>query len=253
MEPLVGNGSRVDKLVIENPNWLSCRIPICLGTISEKLSGGPSMTPLHATTHTVFTIGHSNLELEEFFCMLSKHGVQAVCDVRSRPASFRFPQFNREALEVNLRDAGFRYEFLGESLGGRPADPRVYQANGLVDYFLRRKARDFVAEVNRVVELSRGQEVTLMCAEEDPLHCHRFLMICPELLERGVTPAHIRRGGVLESQREAEDRLLALNELTAFTSDSLFAAERSSALEDALRRQAQEHAFRMNPEQTEDF
>lgn len=211
------------------------------------------MTPLQGTTHTVFTIGHSNLELEEFLSILSRNGVQTVCDVRSRPASFRFPQFNREGLEVNLRDAGFRYEFLGESLGGRPADPHVYQANGLVDYFLRRKARDFVAEVDRVVQLSRGQEVALMCAEEDPLHCHRFLMICPEFLERGVTPVHIRRGGVLESQREAEDRLLALNELTAFTSDSLFAAERSSALEDALRRQAQEHAFRVNPEQMEDF
>ena len=176
-----------------------------------------------------------------------------MCDVRSRPASFRFPQFNRESLEVNLRDAGFRYEFLGESLGGRPADPHVYQANGLVDYFLRRKARDFVAEVDRVVELSRGQEVALMCAEEDPLHCHRFLMICPELLERGVTPVHIRRGGVLESQREAEDRLLTQNDLTAFTSDALFVAERGSALEDALRRQAQEYAFRGSPEQMEDF
>ena len=211
------------------------------------------MKPSQAATQTVFTIGHSNLELEEFFSILSKHGVQTVCDVRSRPASFRFAQFNREGFEVNLRDAGFRYEFLGESLGGRPTDPRVYQANGLVDYFLRRKARDFVAEVDRVVELSRKQEIALMCAEEDPLHCHRFLMICPELLERRVTPVHIRRGGAVESQREAEDRLLALNDLTAFTSDSLFARERSSALEDALRRQAEEHAFRMNPEQMEDY
>jgi type II secretory pathway component PulF len=92
-----------------------------------------------------------------------------------------------------------------------------------------------------------------MCAEEDPLHCHRFLMICPELLERGVTPVHIRRGGVLESQREAEDRLLAQNDLTAFTSDSLFVGERGSALEDALRRQAKGHAFRANPEQMEDY
>ena len=211
------------------------------------------MTPLQATTRTVFTIGHSNLELEEFLSILSRHGVHNVCDVRSRPASFRFPQFNREALEVNLRDAGFRYEFLGESLGGRPADPRVYQANGLVDYFLRRKARDFAAEVDRVVELSRGQEVALMCAEEDPLQCHRFLMICPELVERRITPMHIRRGGVLESQREAEDRLLALNDLSGFTSGSLFVAERSAALEDALRRQAQEYAFRGSPEQMEDF
>ena len=137
--------------------------------------------------------------------------------------------------------------------GGRPTDPRVYQADGVVDYALRRKARDFVAGVERVIELSRQQKVALMCAEEDPLHCHRFLMIGPALLERGVTPVHIRRGGVLESQREAEDRLLALNHLTAFTSGSLFVSERSTALEDALRRQAQEYAFRGSHEQMEDF
>lgn len=176
-----------------------------------------------------------------------------LCDVRSRPASFRYPQFNHDAFEINLRDAGYKYEFLGDSLGGRPSDPRAYQANGLVDYFIRRKARDFVAGVDRVVGLSRTQIIALMCAEEDPLQCHRFLMICPALLERGVTPVHIRRGGVLESQREAEDRLLALNDLTGFTSNSLFVAERGVALEDALRRQAQEYAFRGSPEQMEDF
>jgi uncharacterized protein (DUF488 family) len=211
------------------------------------------MIPAEEPTPTVFTIGHSNLELEGFLSLLSMHGVRIVCDVRSRPASFRFPQFNQDALEVNLREAGFKYEFLGESLGGRPTDPRVYQADGVVDYVLRRKARDFLAAVERVIELSRRQSVALLCAEEDPLQCHRFLMICPELVQRGIPPVHIRRGGTLESQREAEDRLLALNDLTAFTSDSLFAAERSSALEDALRRQAQEYAFRGSPEEREDF
>src|SRR5438045_422166 len=84
-------------------------------------SGDPWMTSSQAAPRTVFTVGHSNLELEEFLSTLSRHRVQAVCDVRSRPASFRFPQFNREPLEVSLRDAGFRYEFLGESLGeGQP-------------------------------------------------------------------------------------------------------------------------------------
>lgn len=201
----------------------------------------------------LFTVGHSNLELDVFLSLLAKHGIQILCDVRSKPASFRFPQFNQDCLEVALRDAVMKYEFLGECLGGRPADPRVYRADGVVDYFLRRKARDFSFGVDRVMELARKQTVVLMCAEEDPLHCHRFLMICPELLERQVTPVHIRRGGVLEPQREAEDRLLAQNDLTAFTSDSLFTAERSSALEDALRRQAQEYAFRSSPEQIEDF
>jgi uncharacterized protein (DUF488 family) len=211
------------------------------------------MSQSAANATSIFTIGHSNLELDDFFAVLTQHGVQMLCDVRSRPASFRFPQFNREGLEVNLAAVGIHYEFLGESLGGRPSDPGAYLEDGRVDYAARRLAPDFTAGVERAIALSRSRAVALMCAEEDPLQCHRFLMICPALLERGVTPVHIRRGGALESQREAEDRLLALNDLSAFTSDSLFILERGPALEEALRRQAQEYAFRGSPGQVEDF
>jgi hypothetical protein len=107
--------------------------------------------------------------------------------------------------------------------------------------------------IDRAIELSSASNITVMCAEEDPLQCHRFLMICPALLDRGVMPAHIRRGGGLESHREAEDRLLKLHDLTAFDSGSLFISERDVALQDALRRQAQEFAFRAAPGPSEHF
>ena len=198
-----------------------------------------------------FTIGHSSLELNEFLKHLIAHQIKIVCDVRSRPASFRFPQFNREPLEACLAAAGIKYEFLGESLGGRPSDPRAYHADGLVNYEERRKAADFRAGIAQALKLSRASNIVLMCAEEDPLQCHRFLMICPALLECGVTPLHIRRGGSLESQREAEDRLLKSNDLAAFDSGSLFVSEREAALKDALRRQARAFAFRASTDAVE--
>jgi uncharacterized protein (DUF488 family) len=185
--------------------------------------------------------------------MLRTHEIRIVCDVRSRPGSFRFPQFNREPLESLLASAEIQYEFHGDTLGGRPSDPRCYHADGIVNYEERRKATDFRAGIDRVLESSLAANIALMCAEEDPLQCHRFLMICPALLDRGVTPSHIRRGGELESQREAEDRLLKLHDLAAFDSGSLFISERDVALQDALRRQAQEFAFRASPEATEYF
>jgi uncharacterized protein (DUF488 family) len=202
---------------------------------------------------SLFTIGHSSLELDAFLRILIAHEVKIVCDVRSRPGSFRFPQFNREPLEACLTSAEIKYEFLGDTLGGRPSDPGVYYADGVVNYDERRKAKDFGAGIDRALELSSATNITLMCAEEDPLQCHRFLMICPSLLERGVTPSHIRRGGELESQREAEDRLLKLHDLAAFDSGSLFICERDVALRDALRLQSQEFAFRTSPEATEYF
>jgi uncharacterized protein (DUF488 family) len=202
---------------------------------------------------SLFTIGHSSLELDAFVRILVAREVRIVCDVRSRPGSFRFPQFNREPLEACLTSAEIKYEFLGDTLGGRPSDPGVYHADGVVNYEERRKARDFGASIDRALELASATNIALMCAEEDPLQCHRFLMISPSLLERGVTPSHIRRGGALESQREAEDRLLKLHDLAAFDSGSLFICERDVALQDALRLQSQEFAFRASPEAIEYF
>jgi len=202
---------------------------------------------------SLFTIGHSSLELDAFLKTLVSHDVKIVCDVRSRPGSFRFPQFNREPLEACLTSAGIKYEFLGDTLGGRPSDPRSYHADGIVNYEARRKATDFLAAIDRVLRLSQSSNTVVMCAEEDPLQCHRFLMICPALLDRGATPSHIRRGGDVESQHAAEDRLLKLHDLAAFDSGSLFISERDVALQDALRLQAQEFAFRATPEAIEYF
>jgi uncharacterized protein (DUF488 family) len=202
---------------------------------------------------SIFTVGHSSLELDEFLNLLILRKVQIVVDVRSRPGSFRFPQFNREPLEACLAPSGIKYEFLGEALGGRPSDPRAYHPEGLVNYEERRKATDFCAGIDRVVELNCASNIVLLCAEEDPLQCHRFLMICPALIERGVTPVHIRRGGELESQRDAEDRLLKLHDLAAFDSGSLFPFERGAAIQDALRLQAREFAFRTSAEALEYF
>jgi len=195
----------------------------------------------------IYTLGHSNLEAAEFLAALRQHAVGLVADVRSLPRSSRHPQFSRDNLEPALRDAGFRYLFLGEELGGRPADPKLYTASGVVDYRARRRCRDFQWGIERVIEEGGRGALALVCAEEDPITCHRFLLITPELVARGVAPLHIRRGGALETQQEAEDRLLATQQMGAFAGNSLFAADRASALEDALRAQAEKCAFRADP------
>jgi len=213
-----------------------------------------SFVNIHSgSANQLFTIGHSNLEIEVFLAVLAQHRVETLCDVRSRPASFRFPQFNREPLEAGLASARVRYEFFGETLGGRPADPRVYCEDGLVDYAALRRTPDFAAGIERALSLSRTSVIALMCAEEDPLQCHRFLMICPALLEQGISPVHIRRGGALESQSEAEDRLLVLHGFDDVTSTSLFVAGREAALRDALVLQSKDFAFRTSPEAAEYF
>jgi uncharacterized protein (DUF488 family) len=212
-----------------------------------------SMTDASFATSRLFTIGHSNLELRDFLGALVRQEISVLCDVRSRPGSFRFPQFNRGPLEAQLATAKIRYEYLGERLGGRPNDPQYYLPDGQADYAARRRAPDFQENVEQVLALCRKHATALMCAEEDPLHCHRFLLICPALTARGIAPIHLRRGGAPESQGDAEDRLLELHGFADVTSDSLFAQGREAALEDALRLQAERYAFRTSPEAIEYF
>lgn len=202
-------------------------------------------------SHKLFTIGHSAAALSAFLTALKESDVSLLIDVRSRPRSQRFPHFDQIELEAALRMTGFRYLFLGEELGGRPEDPKAYGSDGIVDYRKWRRSRAFQAGLERVVHEFASHDSALMCAEEDPLSCHRFLMISPELVALGVEPIHIRKGGVIETQREAEDRLLRQQHLAAAASGSLFASDRESALETAYLAQARKCAFRLDPAEME--
>jgi uncharacterized protein (DUF488 family) len=211
------------------------------------------MSPSNKLSHRLFTIGHSNQEMSELLGVLIRHEIHMVCDVRSRPGSFRFPQFNREPLMAQLATAKIIYQFFGDQFGGRPPDTRYYRPDGLVDYPARRKAPDFLEAMDRLLGAVQNQNVVLMCAEEDPLHCHRFLLICPALVQRGVLPLHLRRGAALETQGDAEDRLLQIHGFADVTSSSLFSQGRSAALKDALRLQSEQYGFRSSPEAIEYF
>jgi len=195
----------------------------------------------------LFTVGHSVLDFQQFAKLLQDSRVELVADVRSLPQSARLPHFSQPALEKLLGAEHISYLFLGEELGGRPDDADAYRPDGVVDYAARRKSYAFQSGVERLLKKLEGQSVAMMCAEEDPLECHRFLMICPELVKLGIQPLHIRKGGQIETQEAAENRLLAANGFAAIAADTLFPQARSEALEDAYRLQAQRHAFRVKP------
>ena len=65
---------------------------------------------------TIFTIGHSTHTQEYFIGLLSRHGITALCDVRSKPYSRMNPQFNRQELKQSLQECGITYVFLGGAI-----------------------------------------------------------------------------------------------------------------------------------------
>jgi uncharacterized protein (DUF488 family) len=195
----------------------------------------------------LFTIGHSNLDFEQFVKLLRDSAVELLVDVRSRPQSSRFPQFSQPGFEKLLAAEGISYLFLGEELGGRPDDPDAYRPNGLVDYRSRRKSYAFRAGLERLLKELETHTLAMMCAEEDPLECHRFLMISPELVRTGIQPLHIRKGSRIEMQSAAESRLLEVAGFGAVAANTLFPEARLEALEKAYELQAEKFGFRIDP------
>lgn len=158
---------------------------------------------------TIGTIGHSNHPIEKFVELLRTHHTSAVADVRSQPYSRMYPQFNREALEGSLLKYGIAYVFLGRELGARSQDPSCYE-NGKVQYRRLAKTGEFQAAIRRLQLEVEKHNVVLMCAESEPLQCHRTILVAREITDAGTNVMHIHPDGHLESHADAMRRLLKL-------------------------------------------
>jgi uncharacterized protein (DUF488 family) len=169
----------------------------------------------------IFTIGHSNHSIERFLDLLREHGVTTIADVRSTPASRFNPQYNRKALEKSLASAGMAYEFLGAELGARTQDPDCHE-NGRVSYRRLAATDTFRSGLERLMSIGDDQRVAIMCAEHEPLDCHRTILVGHALAHRGVHIVHILRDGTLETDEAANERLV---QRLGLGHDDLFAGQ----------------------------
>lgn len=151
----------------------------------------------------IATIGHSRHAFEYFLALLSDHHIATLVDVRSTPYSKWAPQFSQRPLHSGLDGRGLAYVFLGRELGGRPEGAEFYGAGGRLDYARRALAPDFRAGLDRLHALARDATTAILCAEEDPVNCHRSLLIAPALRERGIAVTHIRGDGRVERDEES--------------------------------------------------
>jgi uncharacterized protein (DUF488 family) len=164
----------------------------------------------------LFSIGHSNHPIGSFVSLLQGAGVTLLADVRSFPVSRYAPQFNREALEKSLAERGIAYLYLGRELGGKAREKISEQ--------------DFEQGLARLLAEAGRHRAAMMCAERDPLDCHRWLWLSRELSARGIEVAHILANGKIERQFETEERLLKAEGLAG---EDFF--PREQRLEDAYR------------------
>lgn len=202
----------------------------------------------------IFTIGHSNHSAAIFISLLEQHGIDAVADVRSKPYSRFVSQFDRKSLSSLLKDVDIAYVYVGKELGGRPSDPELYDPRGHACYRSMAQTEAFRSGLERILEGASQYRLALMCSEEDPLQCHRALLIAHELWQRDIHVSHVRACGEsgesrVETHMEALERLIQMHDLNqgtmiAFDGGVVAQLDDTSALyEAAVDRQREQVAY----------
>ncbi len=198
-------------------------------------------------SETIYTIGHSVHPVEHFIDLLAQHRIRELCDVRSSPYSQYNPQYNRELLQRALRDVGVEYVFVGKELGARSEDASCY-VDGRASYERMAQTENFQRGLERVLEDAQNCRLALMCAEKDPLTCHRTILVARQLAARGARIAHILEDGTLESHDDALRRLL--RELKMDEYDLL--RTREDMIEDAYAKRGGRIAYRQDQPDSEE-
>lgn len=194
----------------------------------------------------IYTIGHSAHSIKKFIELLQRHEIEVVGDVRSQPYSTRFPQFSKESLQASLKSARIRYVFLGRELGARREETECY-VNGQAVYEKIAQLPAFTEGIARVLVGAHKYRVALMCAEQDPLTCHRTILVCHELKKHDVSIRHISRTGILEDHQQTEQRLIE-EELGRTDQTDMFSKSEHPLmrLEQAYARRASSIAYRQD-------
>jgi uncharacterized protein (DUF488 family) len=155
----------------------------------------------------IFTVGHSNHKIERFLSLLVQNGIDAVADVRTSPRSKFSPQYNRDALSKHLRLNGLHYVFMGDQLGARREENECY-VDGKANYDLVAKLPSFMTGLNRLRDGASRHRIALLCAEKDPLVCHRAILVGRYLRQFSISMLHILHDGCIETHGELEARML---------------------------------------------
>lgn len=185
----------------------------------------------------LFTIGYAGHDRTSFVEVLKQHQVTAVADVRSMPKSSYWTDFDASVVKSWLKAQGIAYVYLGAELGARRQCAASYDGDRVV----YTKVFDEDTFLHGIQRLQNGMEkfnIALMCAEKDPLVCHRTLLIT-RYLSTKMSIGHIGSDGVVETQEDLETRLMASHNVLP----DLF-RDRQTCLELAYQMQSQKHGHR---------
>lgn len=159
--------------------------------------------------NSIYTIGYAAFSFENFLQQLKKHKITCVIDVRSHPFSQYNADYNKDVLKQKLKMSGIEYRNYDVEFGARQPDKQYYSKEGYMDFEVYAKSDQFRQGIEKIMKgMNMGYVFALMCAEKDPITCHRSILVGRQFSLAGAPTYNIHADGNIETQLELENRLL---------------------------------------------
>ncbi|WP_238900793.1 DUF488 domain-containing protein [Clostridium sp. YIM B02500] len=176
----------------------------------------------------IYTIGHSNYPVEKLIDMLKNYNIDTVVDIRGTPYSKYNVQYNKETIAETLKKEGFIYIYMAKELAAQRQDKNSYNKEGYSDFEKVIMEEDFLRGIERLkTGCQKGYNIALLGAMQDPIRCHRSILVGRSLRENGFNVKHILDDYTLASQEKIEEKLLSkyFSNRNQITIDSLLGNE----------------------------
>lgn len=135
----------------------------------------------------LFTIGYAGFGLPEFLTELKKRQIQLVIDVRSQPFSKYYADYNKDRICNALKNENIYYRNYAKEFGARQENKVYYSSEGYLDFSKFSKSEVFQNGIERLcLSMQKGYSFVLMCAEKDPIDCHRAILVSRAFHEKDI-------------------------------------------------------------------
>lgn len=178
----------------------------------------------------IFTLGHSNYEMNRLINMINYYKINCIVDIRGIPYSKYNTQYNKDVIEKTLKDLGYIYLYMAKEFGAKRESKESYNEEGYADFEKVAKEDVFLKGINRLkVGCNKGYKIVLLGAMQEPIRCHRSILCGKELVKYGFVINHILDDYTIASQHMIEDMLLDkyFSNRNQITIDTLVGLEKS--------------------------
>ena len=157
----------------------------------------------------IYPIGHSNYTVERLIDMLKHYNINCVVDIRGTPYSKYNIQFDKETIRYTLSKAGFIYIYMAKELAAKRINKQSYNEEGYSDFEKVIKENEFIEGIERLKNgCNKGYKIALLGAMQEPIRCHRSILVGRALRENGFNVKHILDDYSIASQEDIEQMLL---------------------------------------------